>query len=400
MPENQPSEDIYIGLMSGTSADGIDAAAFQFEDRKLSNSETLQLSQTKQLGLVSVKMLGSFSMPYSASLKTQVEAISNAEINAIEDVAKADMQIGEAFAETTTKLLAKLNIEASQVTAIGSHGQTVRHRPQSQPAFSIQIGNPNLIAYRTGITTIGDFRTRDLIAGGQGAPLAPAFHFAWAHAHKTNRAIINVGGIANISWLSETGEIHGFDIGPGNRLMDLWAQEHLHQAYDEDGHWARSGEVIQPLLEKMLQEPYLRETGPKSTGRELFNLNWLASKLAEAGVNLDTENRQSLADIQATLCELTAVSIHQAIDRFRHRASTAEIYLCGGGAHNSLLMERLSQLQRQPVYSTETLGIAADWVEAAAFAWLARQHVLNRPGNIPSVTGAHEFCVLGRRHHA
>ena len=273
-----------------------------------------------------------------------------------------------------------------------SHGQTLFHAPAGDPAFSMQSGDANRIAEITGITTVADFRRRDIAAGGQGAPLVPAFHQAIFHDPTTSRAILNIGGIANLTLLPADGKpVTGFDSGPGNVLLDAWHEKHRHAGFDTNGDWGRSGELHQPLLDQLLDHPYFSRPPPKSTGRELFCLHWLEVILQSGYPDLPA------ADVQRTLCELTVQSITTSLQQFA--ADVGQVLVCGGGVHNSLLMQRLGQLLPLcQVESSEKHGLHPDWVEAVAFAWLAKQTLDGNPGNLPSVTGARRPVILGAIH--
>jgi anhydro-N-acetylmuramic acid kinase len=287
------------------------------------------------------------------------------------------------YADAVKQLLKSANKKASDITAIGCHGQTIRHRPEL--GFTLQIGNNALLAELTGISVVGDFRSRDIAAGGQGAPLVPAFHQAIFGSKQVNRTLINIGGIANITYLGKNGDVLGFDSGPGNMLLDSWAQLKTGKAYDADGAWAATGVVHESLLVNMLAEPYFALPPPKSTGRDLFNDHWL--KQHQLYPHLRPQ------DVARTLVALTAHSICDALNKC---GSVDEVYLCGGGAHNSLLTDELQKLLGdKKVLTTAHLGIGVDWVEAAAFAWLAKQTCDNKPSNMPAVTGAKGLRVLG-----
>lgn len=360
--------EYYIGLMSGTSMDALDAVLVDFSN-------------------VPLRLVSHHSRPLPPDLRQQLLSLSSIGENELERVAQADIQLGRFCAETVLELLADAHIGHIEVIAIGSHGQTIRHAPNASPPYSVQIGDGNTIAQATGIATVTDFRRRDMVVGGQGAPLVPAFHEALYRSSNIERVILNIGGMANISILpaDEDTPVSGFDTGPGNVLLDAWIQQKQGELYDMDGSWGRSGKVNATLLESLLSDPYFSLKPPKSTGREKFNLAWLQAHLAE---------KLSDEDIQATLVELTACSISQAIHDYA--AESGELLVCGGGAHNGLLMERLAaRLPQWHVGSTEEYGLAPRWVEATAFAWLARQTLLNLPGNLPSVTGATEAVVLG-----
>ncbi len=348
----------YVGLMSGTSMDSIDAALVG-------------------LSREDCHLIHAISYPLPADLRAELAALCAPGPGEIDRLGVVDRRLGRSFAEAVNQLLADSAVSPEAVRAIGSHGQTVRHRPNlGADNFSLQIGDPNTIAQATGITTVADFRRRDLAAGGQGAPLAPAFHAA-LFAGDQGRAVVNIGGIANVTLLSPDAPPLGFDTGPGNGLMDDWIQLHRQQPYDPDGQWADSGTPIPTLLETLLQDPYFTRPIPKSTGREEFHRQWLQHHLGETVY--------AAADVQATLLELTATSIARAIEALP--APVAEVYICGGGAYNGALMRRLSgHLHPRPVSTTAALGIAPEWVEAAAFAWLAHQTLAGLPGNLPSVT--------------
>lgn len=358
--------NLYIGLMSGTSADGIDAVLADF-------------SQAKP------RMLTSHYTPYTPALRQQILDLCKPGENEIHRLGELDILLAKSFAEAVSALLTKANISPDQVTAIGSHGQTIRHSPSN--AFTLQIGDPNTIAVLTGINTIADFRRKDVALGGQGAPLVPAFHqHVFADAN-INRAIVNIGGIANVTLLPN---ILGFDTGPGNALMDEWILKHLHKTHDEAGAWAATGKINTALLNAMLKDEYFQLAPPKSTGREHFNQVWLNKLLISA---------IAPEDVQATLAELTASTIVQAVQNFFDKG---ELYICGGGAHNQFLLNRLTFLAAPnfSVKTTETLGVHPDWVEAFAFAWLAYQTNNKLTGNVPSVTGAEKAAILGGVYYA
>ncbi len=360
----------FIGVMSGTSLDAVDAVLVGLEK--------------EQPTLISYH-----SHPIPPTLKqTVLDIIEPSWIGSLQNVGNLNQQLGYLFADSVLQLLEKSTITAEQITAIGSHGQTVWHQPLGDFPFSMQLGDANIIAEQTRITTIADFRSRDIAAGGQGAPLVPAFHHhALSHPSK-NRIILNIGGIANISYLPSSKndkDINGYDTGPGNGLMDAWISEHKHSSYDKNGAWATSGNVIQDALAMLLDDEFFSLTAPKSTGKEAFNLKWLENKLGKQLYSAPTE------DIQATLLELTAISISEQINK-----DCDEIFVCGGGIHNAALMKRLQQLLPNiPVKSTQALGIDPDWMEAIAFAWLAKQTVDKKAGNLPVTTGAKGFRVLG-----
>ncbi len=363
--------ELFIGLMSGTSLDAIDAALIDF------NTSPLQLIATHKLNI-------------SPELKSDIIKLCSPGENAINRMGKTDVQLGELFAKSVNELIHKANVTAADVKAIGSHGQTIRHMPNAPQPFTLQIGDPNIIAARTGITTVADFRRRDMALGGQAAPLAPAFHDFLLRDQHENRWVLNIGGIANLTLLEKKqgSAVIGFDTGPGNTLMDAWCMRHQRRSYDHDGLWAASGTVDQPLLDALLSDSYFAKSAPKSTGREVFNLEWLNSRLRVNNI------QRAPADIQATLCELTAQTIANAISAYEIQPGS--IWLCGGGSHNSLLVKRLTALcAPYRITTTEEANLHPDWMEAAAFAWLAQQTLRGLPGNLPSVTGAKQPTILG-----
>lgn len=362
-------KEYFIGLMSGTSADAIDAVLVDFSD--------------------GIHLVHHLSRPYPPGLQTRIKALAQPGEDEINRALELDTLLGEAFAQAACELLTEAGVSASQVRAIGSHGQTIRHRPAAdgKTGFSWQIADANIIAERTAITTVADFRRRDIAAGGQGAPLVPGFHRTIFHSPGQDRAIVNIGGIANITWLPAQGTMQGFDTGPGNTLMDTWIKHHLGQPYDHDGNWAQTGTVDTPLLDTLLQDPYFHLPAPKSTGPEYFNSAWLQTYLHS--------HPASATNVQTTLLGLTATTIADNIMRLSGGKST-EVFVCGGGAHNSALMRALeSALPGCSVKTTAALGIDPQQVEAIAFAWLARQTLAGKPGNPGLVTGAGRECVLG-----
>lgn len=335
-------------------------------------------------------LLATHAEPLPPALREQLMALCEKDDDELRRMAQLDVTLGRLFAAAAKAVLAKSGIEASAVRAIGSHGQTVRHHPHGPTPFSLQIGDPNTIAEMTGITTVADFRRRDIAAGGQGAPLVPAFHAAMFRTPDHERVILNLGGIANITLLPSDARIGigGFDTGPANVLMDAWTAKHLGQPMDEGGRWAASGTVDSTLLSAMLADPYFALDPPKSTGREYFNLNWIRRAIQQF------KPAPSPADVQATLAELTAASVALAIAT--HAPATGEVLVCGGGTRNGWLQARLrAWLQHCRVSSTAEHGIPGQWVEAMAFAWLARQSLAGLAGNVPGVTGARRPVVLG-----
>lgn len=360
--------DRYVGLMSGTSMDGIDAVLVSFAE------SSFELLQTREHN-------------YPPALRKQLLAARlDASIRSIADVSRLHTAVGECFRDAANALLDAAGIDAATVTAIGSHGQTIRHEPDADTPFSLQIGDADIIAAGTGITTIADFRSADIELGGQGAPLAPAFHEWLFRKAGKRRVVLNIGGIANVTLLhGDETETTGFDTGPGNTLLDAWVARHHGERFDRDGSWAAQGKVDAGLLARLLADPYFATRAPKSTGFEYFNLVWLES----FGVN-----EHDPVDVQATLIALTASSIAEAI-----RGSADEVLVCGGGVHNTNLMQHLRDaLPDVAVASTAAAGLDPDWVEAVAFAWLAMRTTHGQPGNLPSVTGASRKAILGATH--
>ena len=364
--------DIYIGLLSGTSADSIDAALVGFTASEMRIIET-------------------YNHPIPNTMREAVFSLAISGHNEIELVSTLDQEYGQLFAEAAICLCKKAGINKEEVLAIGSHGQTIRHYPPSnkQLGYSLQIGDANIITEGTGITTVTDFRRRDIAAGGQGAPLTPAFHANLFYSNQTDRIILNTGGIANITWLPASGEALGFDTGPANGLMDSWCQRFLNQPFDKNGEWAQQGEVDQEFLSLLLSHPYFQQPAPKSTGRETFNLDWLDYEISQY------PKEQTPESVQATLLALTTTSIAEAIEGVDPNKQ-ASIYICGGGSHNTALCRQLGEmLAPRQLANTSELGLSPDWVEAAAFAWLAKQTMTHQTGNLPAVTGANKEVILG-----
>ena len=373
-------DELFLGLISGTSADGIDAALVRFADDgadtrcELVAGRTFRWDDTLRARLVQLGQGG--------------------DCTSLDEFGALDVQVARAFAEAALALLEEAGMAPSAVRAIGSHGQTVRHRPEGAFPFSLQIGDGNVIAERTGITTVADFRRRDVAAGGHGAPLLPALHAALLRVPGESRAVLNLGGIANLTLLPRAsldspGEVRGFDTGPANALMDAWCERHSGAAFDAGGAFAASGRVDETLLQALLTDPWFALPPPKSTGREQFHLGWLQSHLG------DVPRRPQ--DVQATLLELTAATVAAALEAAQ--PETARVLACGGGVHNPRLLERLAaRLPRMVVETTAAHGVDPDFVEAMGFAWLARETLAGRPGNLPSVTGARGPRVLGAIH--
>lgn len=364
-------KDLYIGLMSGTSVDGIDAALVDF-------------SQTQP------QVIATHYTPYDHDLRKKILALCQQGDNEIYRLGELDVHLGKKFAHAANALLIKASVAPQDIKAIGSHGQNIRHAPHNFHGFTLQIADPNTIAAETGITTVADFRRKDIAHGGQGAPLVPAFHQQILAAENQHRAIVNIGGISNVTLLPQDNPhpVTGFDLGPGNALLDEWINLHQQKTHDEKGAWGAQGKVDSDLLNLLLSDKYFTLPPPKSTGREYFNLSWLENHLKSLGRNVTP------VDVQTTLVELTAQTI---IHPVRQQLSSGEILVCGGGAHNAYLMSRLQTLadSQFTVDSTQKYGVDPDWVEAMAFAWLARQTMNKLPGNLPSVTGARCAAILG-----
>ncbi len=362
-------QQLYIGLMSGTSLDGVDAVLVAF-----GNDEPALLARHYH----------SFNTP----LRSELLALHHPSNNELHRTQIVGNQLAHLYAQSIVPLLQQTGIQAHQICAIGCHGQTIRHCPEH--GYTLQIGNAALLAELTNIEVVNDFRSRDIAAGGQGAPLVPAFHDRVLRHPAIHRVIVNIGGISNVTNLSPHVPTSGFDCGPGNLLMDAWCDRHLGSAYDKNGAWAATGKVLPDLLSRMLTEPFFTAAPPKSSGRDLFNMNWLTTKL---------HGDERAEDVQATLLELSCISIAQSIEQYC--AGVQEIYVCGGGAHNQTLRNRLTQLlPGSTLQTTNALGVDGDYLEAIAFAWLAQQTIEGNPGNLPLVTGAKHPCVLGAIHPA
>lgn len=359
---------LYIGLISGTSADAVNAALVQF------SGDHIELRATSVT-------------PIPPVLRRQILDLYSPGFDEIDRCGVLDRQLGKLFGDCALRLLASTNTPPGSVSAIGSHGQTVRHRPTASLPFTLQIADPNTIAQVTGIPTVADFRRRDIACGGEGAPLAPGLHHALFASSEETRAVLNIGGIANLTILPAAGAAIGFDTGPGNGLMDSWVHRHLGMDYDKGGAWASTGRVNDPLLKRLMAHAYFSQPPPKSTGREEFTLAWIDQILADFP-------KIAAADVQATLLQLTVDTITEAIGIYC--PVSAKVYVCGGGIHNDFLIERLrARLTPRPLSSTAQLGLDPDWVEAVTFAWLAMRTRNNLFGNLKDVTGAQESAVLG-----
>ena len=368
---------LYLGLMSGTSVDGIDAAIVCFDDDHGACRAALRFGRT---------------YPWDAALRTHLVALGQqADALTLDDLGELETRIADGFADAACRALSDAGLAASDIVAIGSHGQTLRHRPQGRrgdgrDAFTLQLGDPSRIAERTGITTVADFRRRDVAAGGHGAPLLPALHAALLHVAGEDRAVLNLGGIGNLTLLpGDGGAVRGFDTGPANGLMDAWCQRHTGDAFDRDGALAARGRVDTALLERLRADPWFALPAPKSTGRDQFHLDWVGAAL---------RGDEAVADVQATLLALSALTIADALRAAQ--PGTARLIACGGGVHNAALMRALAEaLPGVAVKSSAAHGLDPDYVEAMGFAWLARRTLLGLPGNLPSVTGAAGPRVLG-----
>ena len=355
--------------MSGTSLDGVDAALVSFPGDTPS-------------------LLATHYRPYGSKLKEALLALHQPTQGELHQALLLNNELAREYAMASTALLHAAAVTPNQVRAIGCHGQTVRHRPDA--GYTLQLGNAALLAELSGIAVISDFRSRDIAAGGQGAPLVPAFHDKILRHPGIHRVIVNIGGISNLTDLPPHKPATGFDCGPGNLLMDAWIMRHLNKPYDQDGTWAASGQPIPALLQTLLDEPFLHAAPPKSSGRDLFNLDWLERHLS---------GNEKPADVQATLLALSVQAIAHAINKFCPQAK--EIYLCGGGARNQALVKQLgASLPGCHIQPTDTLGIEAEWMEAMAFAWLAQQALHGYSANLPAVTGARHPCILGAIYQA
>lgn len=360
--------DCYIGLMSGSSINAVDAVLCEFHPH-------------------SVSLIATHSLPIPSSIQAAIRDLTESGYDEIRRLCTLDRKIAKLFAQAAIELIDKTALSPSQIKAIGSHGQTIRHSPSGKEGYSLQIGDPNTIAAETGMTTIADFRRRDIALGGQGAPLACGFHEFLLRDGKENRVVLNIGGIANITVLPKNPgkNMTGFDTGPGNTLMDYVMRKHLQRDYDQGGEVARQGKIHEAFLHRLLSDEYFSRPFPKSTSTDYFSATWLDSKIPAS---------ISTPDMLATLAELTALTITQAIEKAFPEAES--IWLCGGGAYNHFLRERLKKLNKNcQINDTTSVGIDAEWVEAAAFAWLAKQTLEKKPANCPSVTGANQMTVLG-----
>lgn len=358
----------FIGLMSGTSMDGIDSVIVDLASH--------------------FQIVQSHTHPIPLGIKQALQQLCLGCDHELSHFGKLDHQMGLLFAQACNQLLIKSGLSKKDIIAIGSHGQTIRHQPLQPYPYTLQLGDPNIIAELTGITTVADFRRRDMALGGQGAPLVPAFHRFAFHCQEHDRIIVNIGGIANLTFLPANPlmEVKGFDCGPGNALLDAWINDQRGMNYDKGGNWAGTGLANPRLLNQLLKDKFLTMEPPKSIGKEYYNLRWLSAHL--------NVNDLASEDIQATLAEYTALCILSGIAQVTNSAS--QIILCGGGVHNIDLVNRIKHhADQHMIYSSQDFGIDPDWVEAVAFAWLARQTLLGNAGNLPTVTGATAACILG-----
>jgi len=358
---------IYLGLISGTSMDAIDAALVDFD-------------------VAPMRIIAASATPFEPGLKGRISAlIDQTDRVALDEVGQIDVELGMAFAQAALALMRSAGIGADRISAIGSHGQTLRHRPDLRKPFTWQIGDPNTLTELTGVPVVADFRRRDVAAGGQGAPLLPVFHDQVFRSDAEDRVIANLGGIANVTILTRNRAVTGFDTGPANRLLDAWIAQHRREDFDAGGAWAATGQIDEMLLRELLDEPYLRLVPPKSTGRELFNLPWLENKLGLFS--------RAPHDVQATLQQFTAATIAAAV---RQYAPGAALYICGGGAHNLGLLGAIAALiAPNRIASTAALGLDPDYVEAVAFAWFAKRTIEGLTSSAGSVTGAKGARILG-----
>ncbi|MGX5914959.1 anhydro-N-acetylmuramic acid kinase [Aliidiomarina sp. Khilg15.8] len=357
----------FLGLMSGTSLDGLDIAICDFSSP------------------AHIQILSAETVPLPDTLRSRLLRLTEPSSDELVHYGDCDREFAVFCANSVNQCLRNNGLKADQIQAIGSHGQTIRHYPQRPLPFSLQIGCPSTLASLTGIDVIAQFRQKDIALGGQGAPLAPAFHQAFMSSPDEDRAVLNLGGIANLTLLPQAGDVIGFDTGPANCLLDLWYHQHHTGHYDADGNWAAQGQVHTALLDNLYQDPYFSASPPKSTGREYFSASWLATKL-------QPWSQVPPVDVQRTLLELTAKSIADLCQHYQ----LPRCFVCGGGVRNSFLQQRLRELAPTTAFqSTTAVAVDPDWVEAATFAWLAYSFLARVPANLPSVTGAQRSAVLG-----
>ncbi|OOF59527.1 anhydro-N-acetylmuramic acid kinase [Rodentibacter myodis] len=365
--------EYYIGIMSGTSLDGVDVALVDFASPQ-------------------PKLVAADFTPMPADLREKISTLVQSGETNLSQLGELDHQLGLLYADCVNNFLHKHRLLPAQIKAIGCHGQTVWHSPQGKYPFTMQIGDMNLVATRTGITTIGDFRRKDMALGGQGAPLVPAFHQAVFSDPHYSTVVLNIGGISNVSLLIPNQPVIGFDTGTGNTLLDLWIEKHRGIPYDKNGEWGAGGQVNKILLNHLLDEPFFQQKPPKSTGREHFNLTWLKDKIEKTQSKTTALSPQ---DVQATLVEFSVRTIADSLKNI-DTALPKRLLVCGGGAKNLLMMQRLKEaLPQWHIHTTNEFGMDLDYVEAAAFAWLAYRRMHNQSGNLPEVTGAKSAVSLG-----
>tara|TARA_B110000014_G_C20126756_1_gene601122 strand:+ start:2810 stop:3922 length:1113 start_codon:yes stop_codon:yes gene_type:complete len=362
------TRELYIGLMSGTSADAIDSVLVDFSEGK-------------------INLINSFSKKIPTELKKQILDYKDLTSVNIQNLSSLEHDLSELFAVCVNKILVNSEIKPKEIIAIGSHGQTIWHAPQIDKPYTIQLGDPNIISSRTGIRTVSDFRRMDIANNGEGAPLAPLFHKRFFGRNKKNIAVVNIGGISNISFLDgENDQDLGFDIGPGNCLMDLWIRENTNKDYDDNGELAKSGKVNQDLINIFLKDNFFNRSPPKSTGTDYFNIDWLNRKLSLL------EKKESIKNIQASLLALTSITISNA---FKELKKIDEIFLCGGGVNNNYLVEDLKKMLPEKISSTEKVGLNPDFLEAICFAWLAKKRIEKKYHDLTGITGNRNKILLG-----
>lgn len=362
--------ELYLGIMSGTSLDGVDLALVSIENNH-------------------IELVESHFVPMPQPLASRLKALSNHHTTTLSNLGEIDHQLGLLYTESVLALLRQSQFDAQDIVAIGCHGQTIYHQPEGDFPFTMQIGDANLIAAKTGIPTIADFRRKDMAMGGQGAPLVPAFHQAIFNQSESTLVVLNIGGIANVSVIQPDGDVIGFDTGPGNCLLDEWCELHMHQPFDHNALFASRGQSNPELLKQLLCDDYFKKPYPKSTGREYFNLAWLTPILQQ------TKHQAAAENVQRTLVDLTVQSISQAVEPFM-QGDSPTVVVCGGGAHNPLIMQGLKEaLPAWQTTTTQTYGVSEDYMEAMAFAWLAYRRIHCLPANLPAVTGAQQQTTLG-----
>ena len=362
-------KDIYIGALSGTSMDALDIAAVRF---------SLQDS-------LNIELLAYTNKVIPEDLCQRIHQLQQKKTHTLQQAAQEHKKLGQLFSQAITQLVEE-NLDRKTIGAIGLHGQTILHRPKEKPPFTLQIGDPNIVAKQTGFVTVSDFRQSDINNGGQGAPLAPVFHKVFFSKINKSLAVVNIGGISNITWLEKNGDYSGYDCGPGNILLNAWIQKHRNKSYDDGGEWARSGICNEQLLTRMLDDDFFKQAPPKSACATNFSLRWLKEKMP-------ADNQISPKNIQSSLIELTARCIVNAVKD--HSPAPERVLVCGGGTHNRYLIERLQNLLEVPIADTQAIGLPPDWVEAAGFAYLAQQRLNDKLIDLRSTTGARKPTTLG-----